>query len=111
MCDFKDKEISIIFNSVQKRTWLMNEYLKSKIEDQIRIQSEILENYVRLNAIPKIKGKLTKGKMRWRGLQIIAKFCTNSGFNEIWIEQRGKRITPIINTGIRSESWKMEYLI
>ena len=41
------------------------------------------------NAIPPIKGKLTFGKIRWRGIKLAGTR------NYDWIEQRGKIITDI----------------
>ena len=73
------------------------------IKEQVKRQNAILEKAVRENAIPQIKGKLTKGKMRWRGLRMMQRGTGADGFTEIWIEQRGKIITPII----RNEySWR-----
>lgn len=66
------------------------------IKEQIERQNAILETAVRENAVPPIKGKLTKGKVRWRGLRMIQKGGVADRFTEVWIEQRGKRITPVI---------------
>lgn len=66
------------------------------IKEQSERQNAILETAVRENAVPPIKGELTKGKVRWRGLRMIQKGGVADGFTEVWIEQRGKRISPII---------------
>ena len=66
------------------------------IKEQSERQNAILEKAVRENAIPPIKGEMTKGKVRWRGLRMIHRGTGAYGFTETWIEQRGKRITPII---------------
>ena len=66
------------------------------IKEQSERQNAILEKAVRENAIPPIKGEMTKGKVRWRGLRMIHRGTGADGFTETWIEQRGKRITPII---------------
>lgn len=66
------------------------------IKEQSERQNAILEKAVRENAVPPLKGEITKGKVRWRGLRIIQKGGVADGFTETWIEQRGKRITPII---------------
>jgi len=64
------------------------------MKEQSERQNAILEKAVRENAIPPIKGEITKGKMCWRGLKMIHKGSVVDGFTETWIEQRGKRITP-----------------
>ena len=66
------------------------------IKEQSERQNAILEAAIRENAIPPIKGEITKGKVRWRGLRMINKGSVADGFTETWIEQRGKRISPII---------------
>jgi len=66
------------------------------IKEQSERQNAILEKAVRENATPPIKGEMTKGKVRWRGLRMIHRGNGADGFTETWIEQRGKRITPII---------------
>lgn len=43
------------------------------------------------NATPPIKGELTAGKIKWRGICVV----TNED-NDHWVEQRGKRISKII---------------
>lgn len=57
----------------------------------IRKQRELhFENVLRNNCIPPIKGEITKGKMKWRGLSL----CAQHGHleNREWIEQRGVKI-------------------
>ena len=45
-------------------------------------------------AEPPIKGEITKGKVRWRGIRIVQQ---NDGFKYTkWLEQRGKQISPKI---------------
>ena len=57
--------------------------------DDFRKQKEqILKEHVLLLAVPKIKGEITKGKMKWRGI-----YACSDELGE-WIEQRGKVITP-----------------
>ena len=51
-------------------------------------QNNKLKEWLIFSAKPIIKGKLTKGKLRWRGIKMIKQK------NRVWIEQRGKRITP-----------------
>lgn len=60
------------------------------IKDVTKDINDKLEFIVLHFSKPKIKGEITKGKIKWRGL----KFCTriNGLSNEYWIEQRGKLI-------------------
>ena len=63
------------------------------IKQQLASIDKILEESARNNSIPPIKGKITKEKTRYRGLKII-----KSG-NKIWLQQRDKIISPIIEIG------------
>ncbi len=49
-----------------------------------------MEKDVRKNALPPIKGAITKGKLSHRGLKVVTQQYTG----ETWVEQRGKIITP-----------------
>ena len=51
----------------------------------------VLKNIVRHNAIPEIKGEVTLGKMKWRGI----KMYIDTEFN-IYFKQRDKIISPKI---------------
>lgn len=52
----------------------------------------ILCNSVRENAVPPIKGVITHGKLKYRGIKLVE----IPSKNQKWIEQRGKRISPVI---------------
>lgn len=56
----------------------------------------ILAEAIRNNSIPPIKGDITYGKIKWRGLTANRKATDKFGTYECWYEQRGKRITPIV---------------
>lgn len=57
-------------------------------------QNEIFEYALRNYAEPPIKGEITKGKIKWRGISIIH---DNSNVSyKTWLEQRGKRISQMI---------------
>lgn len=60
----------------------------------IEEQNKIFEYALRNEAFPPIKGEITKGKIKWRGIRIV----TTNHFleNKTWLEQRGKRISPVI---------------
>jgi hypothetical protein len=71
---------------------LQNSILDKVIADVTKHENDILEKAVRENAVPKIKGPITKGKLIWRGLKMINN--NNWQRSEKWIEQRGVQITP-----------------
>jgi len=69
---------------------------KKLLDQQTNDINEVLEKSLRNNATPLIKGKLTKGKLKWRGIKLITNGTAEFGNIERWIEQRGKRISPVI---------------
>ena len=66
------------------------------IADATRRESEILERAIRENATPKIKGPITKGKLKWRGIRLVVFNSRNR--TETWVEQRGKPISGKVAT-------------
>lgn len=63
--------------------------------NKIKVEQErIFEFALRNNADPKIKGEITKGKLRFRGIRLVIK--NNYFVTDRWLEQRGKIISPII---------------
>ncbi|MBP8016570.1 hypothetical protein KAZ01_01045 [Candidatus Gracilibacteria bacterium] len=67
----------------------------SKIFDSIlRKQEEVYIQALRMNAVPPIKGKITKGKLKWRGIKHVTYY--NNLVHEEWLEQRGKQISDKI---------------
>ena len=64
------------------------------IQEQQKKEEEIFTTALRTMAEPPIKGDITKGKVRWSGIQIVQ---YNDGFKYTkWLEQRGKQISPKI---------------
>jgi len=64
------------------------------IQEQQKKEEEIFTAALRTTAEPPIKGEITKGKVRWRGIRIVQQ---NNGFKYTkWLEQRGKQISPKI---------------
>lgn len=49
----------------------------------------LFEKAVRENAKPPLKGEITQGKLKWRGITR----CYNKLTGESWLEQRGLRIS------------------
>ena len=65
------------------------------IHVEMKRVSDILEEQTRKNAIPPIKGEITPGKLKWRGLKYcIQKKHDGIMFNNFhYVTQRGKIIT------------------
>ncbi len=64
------------------------------IQEQQKREEEIFTYALRIIAKPPIKGEITKGKVRWRGIRLVQ---YNDGFKYTkWLEQRGKQISPKI---------------
>lgn len=64
------------------------------ISEQQKKEEDIFTSALRIMAEPPIKGEITKGKVRWRGIRIVQ---YNDGFEYTkWLEQRGKQISPKI---------------
>lgn len=64
------------------------------IQEQQKKEEEIFTIALRTMAEPPIKGEITKGKVRWRGIRIVQ---YNDCFKYTkWLEQRGKQISPKI---------------
>ena len=55
----------------------------------IQKEGEFIKNQLKL-VVPKIKGEITKGKLKWRGIKLIEINDINGTTK--WIEQRGKQI-------------------
>ena len=64
------------------------------ILEQQKKEEEIFTTALRIMAEPPIKGEITKGKVKWRGIRIVQ---YKDGFKYTkWLEQRGKQISPKI---------------
>ena len=71
-----------------------NKTVLTVLEKLEKSQEMIFESALRTLAKPPIKGAITKGKIKWRGIRIIKQFPY------VWLDQRGKRISTKINVGI-----------
>ena len=76
--------------------WVSNfEETKTRILYKARAEQDCIFEYALRNvAEPPVKGKITRGKIRWRGIRLVVK--DSFGKHERWLEQRGKRISPVI---------------
>jgi len=79
-------------------------HLKSKTEELYeQMQADIVKQFnksfketILQHAEPKIKGDITKGKLKWRGI----KYINQPEKNLVWIEQRGKQIGNAFSTKV-----------
>ena len=62
------------------------------IAEMQKQEEEIFTTALRTMAEPPIKGEITKGKIRWRGIRIIRQQIGLDFYS--WLEQRGKQISP-----------------
>lgn len=70
------------------------------MKELVKKQEEFLEDVLRNRAVPPIKGEITKGKIRWRGLSIYQIKPNLSGVQKIWVEQRGVKISEDFSYGV-----------
>ena len=61
-------------------------------------ENKVLDNFIkeRLNFVkPKIKGEITKNKLKWRGVKLYQQKIKNHDFTQetiYWLQQRDKRL-------------------
>jgi len=66
----------------------INESLMSKMMHE---KEAFFKDAILKNAIPPIKGEITKGKLKYRGIKIISQQI--DGRNYSWVEQKGEKIS------------------
>ena len=101
-----DFNLDNIVNELNRMTeFNLDTIVKEFIQEQLKWEDEIFISALRVMAEPPIKGEITKGKVKWRGIRIVQ---YNDGFKYTkWLEQRGKQISPkiifdgIINNDLR----------
>ena len=68
----------------------LEQNLTSKLISKLaQKEDEFLMNQLKF-ASPKIKGKITKGKLQWRGIKLVE--INDFNGTTKWIEQRGNQI-------------------
>lgn len=82
------KSGSEVLDTAQK--WLM-ERCSEALKKRDETIAYVLESSVRKNAVPEIKGEITKGKIKWRGIKIYMEPNGN-----IFFKQRDRIISPKI---------------
>ena len=101
-----DFNLDNIVNELNRMTeFHLNNIVKEFIQEQLKWEDEIFISALRIMAEPPIKGEITKGKVKWRGIIIVQHV---DGFKYTkWLEQRGKRISPkIVFDGIINNNLK-----
>lgn len=78
----------------------MQEAAKRIAEEASKQEEALFREALKCFAEPPIKGKITAGKLKWRGIKIVR---INKGFERYsWLEQRGERISPTFVVGSNS---------
>lgn len=80
-----------------KNSGILAEHINNYVLKCERLQNEELEKHTLENALPKIKGKLTKGKLRWRGIKKVVRHDSLTFDFPVLLTaifQRDKRISP-----------------
>ena len=65
---------------------------QSVVKSIINQEEEIFTIALRTMTEPPIKGEITKGKLKWRGIRLIRQHIGLDSYS--WLEQRGKQISP-----------------
>ena len=85
------REIDIKAN-LQALDGMIDDLIKRSVDMYVKNFDYELEQILRTYAVPPIKGKITKGKIAWRGIHLCEK---HQGWDYIaWVEQKGKQIGP-----------------
>ena len=89
------KKDTTLFEVYHKEFKAQDEYLsflqESIVNEILKRQECFIESILRNHVKPPIKGEITKGKIKWRGLEIL----NDIGYSKMWIRQRGIDI-PIV---------------
>lgn len=88
----KHKSMLHIDKRVEKELYQMWKWEQEQHEQMVAHANKLLDMVIRHaseRVTPPIKGKITPGKLKWRGMRLCSQ---NKGHNGIyyWIEQRGK---------------------
>lgn len=88
------KTMKIPLNKIWEEVkWDTQEYTKKIIQEIRDHEDKNLEKLLRNNVLPPIKGEITKGKLKWRGLAIVHQNTGDETFK--WLTQRGEFIGVI----------------
>jgi len=80
-------------NNTSELSMNIQDITKSLIDRMVKDKEKLFEEALRKYATPPIKGDITPGKIKWRGIRQCIK--QDLFKQECWLEQRGKRISEI----------------
>ena len=86
-------------NKTYKTSFSLYDTCENFMLKTAKIKEEFIKTWVSVNALPEIKGEVTAGKMKWRGVKIYENIHTN----ETYIMQRGKKISPSLKIEYKLE--------
>lgn len=66
----------------------------NELDKALKLNLEALIEYALLFAKPKIKGEITKGKMRWRGIKLVHQLPSRGEKEYYCVTQRGIELVP-----------------
>lgn len=85
------KTLNLISSKTSLVDWSAIDSIQEKIfSEMVQKQNEVTEYYLRNLVVPPIKGEITKGKIKWRGLSLAT--FNNGANSKTFIMQRGKQI-------------------
>lgn len=87
-----EEELKVMNKSMRGGWYEIGEELQKQAFKIIDSLNKELERQALANMVPPIKGDITPGKLKWRGIRL----CISPEGK--WFEQRGKRITSIYET-------------
>ena len=95
----KDFKLIDLENQILNANSIIDEMVKHYNEKEDIIFSESLRIYAK----PPIKGKITKGKIKWRGIKLYQTTLELGKPVERWLMQRGKQISPKITFDFKND--------
>lgn len=94
----KPNKLAEMYKDFHEDNKLMED-IQTEIINQILIQQDkFIENILRNHVNPPIKGEITKGKIKWRGLEIV----NDMNHSKLWIKQRGIAIPIYFEYGYKN---------
>jgi hypothetical protein len=74
-----------IYNDFHEESESIRMLQEEFINRILKAQDEFIEHVLRNHVTPPIKGEITRGKIKWRGLEILNDIQSS----KLWIRQRG----------------------
>lgn len=89
---------------MKKHVTSLEEIANNAIRKRLEKEEKIFRTALRIMAEPPIRGEITTGKIRWRGIRVIVQI---EGLKQTkWLDQRGRRISPklVYDVGLDSKN-------